>query len=143
MPDDVERELLAGARGEVQAYLARHGVEHGGVPEEPAWYLAPYVSVWAVRSGRHPASTGWFAIAGDLPTDYVSSRDARDARSALRHFSRTWAEIAGCMQRGVQHPECRIGSPDEWPKLHELLRRRASLLGRLASDDEVWSEGGE
>jgi uncharacterized protein DUF4826 len=134
--------FLVEARAEVLAYLERHGVKHGGVPEEPAWYLAPYVSLWPVRSGRFPASTGWFAIAGDLPTDYVSTLDAPDPRSALRRFSRLWLEVAGCMQRGVEHPECKIGSPESWPDLQDLLRRRANLLGSWASDDRVWGKIG-
>jgi hypothetical protein len=142
MEDEADREFLAGVRDEVLAYFERHGVNHGGLPEQPAWYVAPYVAVWAVRSGQAPASTGWFAIAGDLPTDYVSSLDARDARSALQHFSRLWHEVADCMARGVQHPECRIGSPESWPELHDLLRRRADLLGEFASDDRVWSDSG-
>lgn len=140
MDPEGELAFLAEARREVLAYLERHGVKHGGVPEAPAWALAPYVSVWPVRSGRNPDATGWFAIAGDLPTDYVSSGDAQDARSVLRHFSRTWRDVADCMARGVQHPDCRIGSPEQWPELHDLLRRRADLLGRFASDDRVWSE---
>jgi hypothetical protein len=140
MDEHTEREFLSRARSQVLEYLQHSGVTHGGVPENPDWHLSPKISVWPVMSSRG-AWPGWFAIAGDLPTDYVSSDIARDARAALRHFSRLWREVAECMARGEAHPECRIGSPESWPNLHDLLRRRAELLGEFAEDDGLWMEG--
>lgn len=140
MSEEVDAAFLTRARGDLLAYLERNGVKHAGVPEVPAWVLAPYVAVWMVQSGHHPGSTGWFAISGDVPTDYVSSHDAPDARAAVRHFARLWREIAAYMDRGEEHPECRIGKSESWPTLHGQLNSRAELLGEFAEDDRLWME---
>ena len=137
---DQEREFLSSSRETVLRYLSHQDVMHGGVPQEPEWALPPYVSIWAIRSPKKPGGIGWYAITGDLPTDYVSSASAGDARSAMRHFARLWAEVAECMKQGVQHPDCRIGTPQTWPELHVLLSRRVGLLNDFARDDSHWVE---
>ena len=59
----------------VENYLRSQGVEHGRVGEWPAWHVVPYVAVWAIESRVRPGSIGWWAISGDLPTDYVTAAD--------------------------------------------------------------------
>ena len=104
-------------------------VDHGGVGEWPAFHVDPYVALWAVQSKRTPGAVGWWAISGDLPTDYISSSDGRHPREALRAISRSWFEVSDFMLRGEQHPTIKIGPPDQWPILGDLLRRRASSPG--------------
>ena len=119
-------------------YLERQETRHGGVPSEPFWFVAPHVSLWPVTSGAHPGAIGWWAIAGDLPTDYLSSRDARDARSAMRAFGSRWAAAATSMARGERPSGFAIGEPSVWPKLAPILASRAQILEAWASDDELW-----
>lgn len=126
----------------VVAYLAREGVDHAGVAEDPAFDVHPYVSLWAVQSRRAPGWVGWWAIAGDLPTDYVSSADGRTPRDALRALSRRWTDVAARMARGEHDPDVTIGTQEQGPQLAELLRRRAGLLAAWAADDARWGADG-
>jgi hypothetical protein len=134
-----EDEFLRETRRRVVEYLTREGVPHGGVAKEPQWFLHPSVSVWAVRSGRVEGAIGWFAIAGDLPTDYISTADTADAREAVRKFAQRWAALARSMRDRVPDPDLSVGSPEDWPQLSELLHRRARLLADYASEDENWA----
>jgi hypothetical protein len=134
-----EEEFLRETRRRVVEYLTREGVPHGGVAKEPQWFLHPSVSVWAVRSGRVEGAIGWFAIAGDLPTDYISTADTADAREAVRKFAQRWAALARSMRDRIPDPDLSVGSPEDWPQLSELLHRRARLLADYASEDENWA----
>jgi hypothetical protein len=133
-----ERAFLQDARKRVVEYLARERVPHGGVAEDPEWFVHPAASVWAVGSGRVPGAVGWFAIAGDLPTDYVSTAEIADAREAVRTFAHRWASLARNMRDRVPDPDLSVGSPKDWPETSELLLRRARMLADLAADDARW-----
>lgn len=125
-------------RAAVIEYFLGEGVSHGDIPHSPDFCIAPYVSVWRVLNSEDPDDVGFWAIAGDLPTDYVSSNDARDAREVLRHFAQNWHEVAQCMERREPHPDIEIGSPEEWPELAPLLESRAQALQAMADDDDLW-----
>lgn len=136
----IEAHWLTEQREVVVAYLSGQAVSHGGIPTAPEWFVAPYVSIWRVISGINPPVTGWWAISGDLPTDYLSSHDAADARQAMREFARRWQTAAESMKRGEEPSEVRIGAPDEWPMLGDLLERRATLLWNWSGDDTQWEQ---
>src|SRR5437764_5727586 len=53
---------------------------------EPRWFLSPYVAVWAVRSRANPDRVGWWAISGDLPTDYMTCGREQEAGDILIGF---------------------------------------------------------
>ena len=133
-----EEEWVAQQRDIVVRYLERQGVSHGAVGEWPAWDLFPYVAIWAVESLIAPGRVGWWVISGDLPTDYVSFRDAHDPRGVLAHFACHWQDVADHMLRGEVHPETHIGTPEQWSELGDLLKRRSSLLHEFAQDDGLW-----
>ena len=137
---EVEEQWCAEQRSAVAAYLKEQKVDHGEIGEWPAWHLAPYVGIWAIESKATPGWVGWWVISGDLPTDYISADTVRHPREALQAFASTWAEVAGCMLRGEPHPSINIGTPDQWPALGELLKRRAELLAQFAEDDAGWVE---
>ena len=59
----------------VADYLRSQGLNHGRIGEWPAWHIDPFVSIWAIESLDWPGWIGWWAISGDLPTDYISSAD--------------------------------------------------------------------
>jgi hypothetical protein len=129
---------INGQRRCAEEYLRTQQVDHRGVGEYPAFHLDPYVALWAVQSKNSPGSIGWWAITGDLPTDYISSKEGRHPREALRAFARHWSEVSEFMLRGEAYPGYVIGPPDRWPELGELLRRRAEILKSYADDDELW-----
>jgi hypothetical protein len=139
--DDPEREAgwIRDQREALLEYLAREQVSHNGVPERPDWLIAPYVAIWSVESKKRPGAVGWWAISGDVPTDYMSSSEIRDARMAMRVFSRRWAKASKQMAAGVEPEEFRIGKAERWPQLAPLLASRAKLLGDWADQDDMWS----
>jgi len=135
-----ESAWVADERKKVVAYLAAQGVDHLGVGEWPAWHVCPYLAVWAVQSKKSPGVVGWWAISGDVPTDYIGSADAKHPREAMVHFSRQWDALSNHMARGVAHPNSKIGNRSDWPTLAPLLRTRGELLGRFAADETIWSD---
>ena len=140
-PGEDEAAWVDAQRQRVARYLAEQGVAHGEIGDWPAWHVLPYIAVWAVESRVAPGRMGWWAIGGELGTDYVSFADADHPRAALRHFARTWAAVADAMLRGEEHPDARVGSPEQWPELAPLLRCRAGLLRDFADDDALWTDG--
>lgn len=134
----LEAEWVAKQRETILRYLQDEGVRHGGVASDPDWFLAPNVSIWVVESPTRPGAIGWWAISGDLPTDYLSGRDAADAREAMAAFARQWHEVSAYLLRGEQHPTETIGPPGREREFGDLLSRRAGILEDWAKDDEMW-----
>jgi hypothetical protein len=137
---DEEEIWLEAERTRAQDYLREQRVEHLGVGEYPTFQLHPYLALWAVQSKRSPGSIGWWIITGDLPADYISGSEGSHPRDALRAFARHWLEVSNFMLRGEVHPDYSIGTPDRWPKLGDLLRRRAEIIQRYADDNGIWTE---
>jgi hypothetical protein len=135
-----ETSWIADQRRVVEEYLCRQKVDHLGVGECPAFFVHPYIALWAIQSKKAPGGIGWWAISGDLPTDYISSADGRHPREALRAFSRIWGEAASFMLRGEKHPDFSVGSPEQWPELGDLLNRRAKALREYADKDTIWND---
>ena len=136
----IEEQWCNERRAQVADYLSREGVEHGRVGEWPAWHVAPYVSVWAIESLKKPDAVGWWVICGDLPTDYVSSASVNHPRDAVRAIAQRWRELVPFLERGEEHPDLHVGTPETWPELAPLLRARSELLLTWVDDDSVWPE---
>ena len=135
-----EAEWLAKERERVAMYLQDQGVRHGGVDPDPDWFVAPYVSIWTVGSVTRPGAIGWWAISGDLPTDYLSGGDAKDAREAMAAFARRWHEVSAYMLRGERHPTVKIGPPGREREFGDLLSRRARILEDWVKDEQMWQK---
>lgn len=135
-----EEAWIAGERVKIIEYLATHRVDHLGVGEWPAFHIDPYLAVWAIQSKKSPGDVGWWAISGDVPTDYMSGSDANHPREVLSYFSRQWAEVSEFMGRGEAHPDSKIGRKEDWSALGPLLKSRSTLLGNFAADDGLWAE---
>lgn len=134
------RAWLSEGRAAVQGSLARGKVAHGGVSAAPVWAAAPMLALWAVRGAGAGARVGWWAVAGDVPTDYVAADGVPDARHALAAFAARWRDVADQMARGEARPAA--DRPADWRALSALLRRRADTLARWAGDPSVWGSGG-
>jgi Domain of unknown function (DUF4826) len=137
---EIEAHWCAERREEIAAHLQREGLTHGEIGAGPAWHVAPYVSVWAIESLVAPGAVGWWAIAGDLPSDYVSAERARNPREAVQAIALLWQEAAEYMSRGQAHPTFRIGSGQRDQELAPLLASRAELLLEWVGDAELWED---
>ena len=136
--DPDEARWCAECREEVARYLSRQGLEHGEVGEWPAWHIEPYVSIWAIESLARPGWVGWWAICGDLPTDYISADSCRHPRLAMKQFAENWLELVPFLREGRSHPTARIPVSGPDPEHAELLATRAGLLLEWSGDDSVW-----
>ena len=127
----------------VAEYLRSQGLTHGEIGEWPAWHSAPYIAIWAIQSLAKPGWIGWWAISGDLPTDYISSSDVerpQDPRKAMRVFARNWLELVGAWRDGREVENTELGDPASHRESGPLLEARAKLLIDFASDDSCWDE---
>jgi hypothetical protein len=91
-----------------------------------------------LRSARLGRMVGNLWRCADRLSIRQSAARIKHPRTALRAFARRWLAAAKCMQRGRAHPTVRIGARSEWPTLGPLLRARAKLLVRGATDDKAW-----
>lgn len=137
----VEELWCAQQRIGVVTYLRSEGVNHGRIGEWPAWHVAPHVSIWAVESCKRPDWIGWWVIAGDLPTDCISSADVeppQHPRKALRAIAHRWLEYVKAWKEGRDYEGTCIAGPHPHQELAPLLASRAKLLIAWADDDSLW-----
>ncbi|HSZ59350.1 MAG TPA: DUF4826 family protein [Tepidisphaeraceae bacterium] len=132
--DPAEATWVAAERQQVITYLSSQGVKDAGISLEPRWFLSPYVAIWAVRSKANPDRIGWWAISGDLPTDYLTCKDEQDDADVLLAFARQWKAAAAVMANGAQLPNYLIGPPGRERELAPLLLSRAEFLEDFAKD---------
>ena len=119
---DAERRWEAEQRTTVVSYLDDEGIARAEVGGEPAWAVYPYISLWAVESLKSPGWVGWWAISGDLPTDYCSADGIRDPRSAVRRIAERWN-----------------ASLEQQPSdIRPLLASRVRLLLQWVEDRDIW-----
>ena len=138
--DQAEEDWVASEREKVIDYLSQQGCQHAGVGEWPAFHVDPYLAIWAVQSLKSEGKIGWWAISGDLPTDYMSRGSAHHPRDAMRYFGSAWNAICDAMAAGIRRDGYMVGRHEDWPELEPLLRKRAGMLLKWAEDDEIWEE---
>jgi hypothetical protein len=132
--DSADAAWVKAQRERVTQYLAREGAKRSGVSLEPRWFVSPYVAVWAIRSRANPDVVGWWAISGDLPTDYMTCGDERNAGDILIAFATRWREAAKLMALGQQPEDFSIGGPEHAKELASLLAARAELLHSIGME---------
>ena len=138
---EVERLWCDDQRRQVGEYLRSQGVEHGGIGDQPAWHVAPHVSIWAIESLRRPEWIGWWAISGDLPSDYISAADIEPPqlpRNALRAIAERWLHAVGAWDEGREDEGFMIAGGQRNRELAPLLETRAKILIDWAADDSLW-----
>jgi len=116
-----------------QLYMEKTGAQHGKIEKYPSFYVAPYLAVWAVESGKITNAVGWWVITGDVPTDYVSSSGVGDARAALRAFAERWHNSVELFNKGIADPAIRLNS-----ETASLLEERTKILSDWVLDDSKW-----
>lgn len=127
-------------RAEVIAYLESHGISSPQVGEWPAFEVAPHFGIWCVESQKQKGKIGWWAFAGDCPTDYVSEDGQCHPRAALRSLLKRWKEYIPYMKAGNQPPDTKIGNGANLLELGELLERRIEVLNDWLNDDNLWEQ---
>ena len=138
--DPSEVQWVAEQRSIVVAYLSAQHCDHAGVSIEPRWFLHPYLAIWAVRSKTSAGLIGWWAISGDVPTDYMTAtREIRCSADVLDVFGGRWSKSADAMSRGEY---VGIGDPETVTELAPLLAKRAIMLQELAMDERSAENGG-
>jgi hypothetical protein len=140
LDEEAEEQWCAQQREAICSYLVEQGVASPNVGDWPAWYVAPVVAVWAVESQRRPGWVGWWAISGDLPTDYTTCGEDRRPRQALYDIGRRWRDAAASWAIGKRNEAMSLSSREAEKELAPLLAARAELLLDFASDDCIWSE---
>jgi hypothetical protein len=136
MTETDEEAWCAERRATVAEYLSDQGIVHGEIGEWPAWRAEPYVSVWAVESICSPGWVGWWAISGDLPTDYCSAHDCRHPRLAVKKFAEQWRSAVEAIKPG----DATLGDTSLPISLAPLLAKRADLLLQFVADNSLWPE---
>ena len=143
MPDydnpEIEASWFAERRLELTNYLAGESFSNTKIREQPAWYIAPYVSIWAIENNETPGLIKWWAISGDLPNDYVSASLAQNPREAMKAIASLWEEASQYMARGELHPTFIIGNGEASEELAPMLASRAKMLLEWANDQEIWT----
>jgi hypothetical protein len=127
----------------VANYLRSYNVEHGRIGDLPAWHVTRCVAIWAIESKSRLNWIGWWAISGDLPTDYCSAADIeppQHPRKAIRIFGTRWLSHADAWLNGTETSEFRIAGPHSKEELAPLLKSRAELLLEWAEDDTLWEQ---
>jgi hypothetical protein len=133
-----EDDWCAARSGEVVACLARQEVDHGRIGAWPAWHVIPYASIWAIESRHRPEWIGWWAIAGDLPTDVLAAPDLATPRDAMRAFGKRWLLHGASLDRGEVPPAWQHLPIEELPKLAAQLKKRGAALQTWADDEASW-----
>jgi len=126
-------------RRRVIDYLAVQNVEHGAVGEWPAWDAYPQIGIWAIESKGAPGWVGWWAVAGNGPTDYVTCHGDRTPRTAVRDFGNRWKAAARDMLAGKVPDRVSFGPRESWPEIARPLLDRAETLLQIADDDNEWT----
>ncbi len=130
---------LQSSRKSIQEYFQRQNLGAVKVESTASWHVCPYVSIWkAVKSDSVKEPQYIWAIAGDLPTDYISDISISCARDALKEFSKRWLEDSVLMLAGKAPIHGSLGNPNNWVELGELLQSREEILREWSLDDNQW-----
>jgi hypothetical protein len=139
----VERLWCEQQRGEIADYLRAQGVAHGRIGDWPAWHVAPCVSIWAIESLLRPESIGWWAICGDLPSDYISAaaiEPPQHPRKALRAIAEHWLKAVAAWEDGREYEGFAIAGGHRNRELASLLKSRGKTMIDWTDDDSLWED---
>ena len=135
---ETEEDWVLSMRRKVEEYLREQTLSYTNVGEWPAWHVAPATSIWAVESKEKPGWVGWWVVCGDHPTDYVSLKNIKHPRAALREVCARWREIIKDPDRDVARSSTTLGRNGESGSLAIQLKSRIRLLEDWAANDEIW-----
>ncbi|RUO55740.1 DUF4826 family protein [Pseudidiomarina homiensis] len=132
-PELTEEEASAWVREQFQAankYLAENGIITDRVLTKESRYLVPYVAVWKFTTQDRKEL--WL-VNGDVPTDVVGAKAAKDAREALRHIAMQWQLKA---QAIIDDPKAQQDA--EQIKYAQYLVSRAEGIHDAVQTEKLW-----
>ncbi|RUO65310.1 protein of unknown function [Pseudidiomarina planktonica] len=111
-------------------YLAEQGILTKRVLVKDSRYVAPLVAMWKFEAndGKH-----WWVVTGDLPTDHVSGKAAKDAREAMRHFALSWQMRA----ESIFQDKNAANDATQQAFAHRLVNRSEGLYD-ISNDEKLW-----
>jgi len=136
---DIENAWLQEMHKQVTQYLGTQNVPLRKLDPAPAWHLSPITSIWAVESQQEQGFIGWWAFAGDHPSDYISSQQASTPRDALQILAHEWQTFCQSLRSGKEDPKRYAGPPQDWPHVIDTLEPRAATLIELVRNDQLWT----
>ena len=107
------------------------------IEARPAWWLPHRIVIGQIRDTQQHMASVWI-IAGQVPTDYVSTEAAPTPRDAARHFAMKWQLDAARYKDPSIQEELGIEHKDDWEQLGEALALAAEALADLVADDRHW-----
>ncbi len=131
---------IAECRKRLTDELGEECLRHCVIDEEPVAYAPGLACVWALHTPGAPDEVDWWAINGDVPTNYLPVSEAPDPRAFLRAIAPYWRATAYVLERGDQPAELAPVPPENRQRIGALLHRRADILDEWAADDEAWEE---
>lgn len=132
-PQLTEEEASKWVREQFQAankYLAEQGIITDRVLTKESRYLVPYVAIW--RFTTQDRKELWL-VNGDVPTDVVGVKAAKDAREALRHISLQWQLKA---QAILDDPKLQL-DPEQVKHANYLISR-AENIHDVVQMENLW-----
>lgn len=126
LTDEEKQQWLKDKYQVATKFLADKGLVTVSVSDADSRYIIPLFSVWKLN--LIDKSSVW-VIAGDLPTDYIETSAAKDAREAVRHFSYKWQMQADQLLQTVAK---------EQQEFANILISRAENLYNIFIKDEIW-----
>jgi len=109
-------------------HLAENGVLFESVVTDESRYLAPYLAVWKIKAID---GAFYWAISGDLPSDYTALENAANVKEVLRHFGMTWQLKAENLLQAA-------GDDATQKEYAELLQNRAESLFAMQNAPQLW-----
>ncbi|MFZ8200043.1 DUF4826 family protein [Alteromonas portus] len=110
-------------------FLAENGVLFDTVITEESRYLIPYLAVWKIKAMDGKL---YWVISGDLPSDYTTAENAKDAKEVLRHFAMHWQLKAENLINAKNADESQ-------KEFGALLINRAENLFAMQNTPELWA----
>lgn len=87
LTEEQAQEWVRGKFQEANKYLAEQGILSDQVLLKESRYLIPFLAIWKFTT--QDKKKVW-VINGDVPTDLVGEKAAKNPRDALRHFALSW-----------------------------------------------------
>lgn len=139
----VQNQWCAEIRGHVETYLRDEEVAHGRIAEEPTWFFAPFVALWAVESKERPETVGAWVISGDVPMDLAAAAEHEHPRDAMHAIADRWLGYAEDARAGrpIEAFEALGNEADQ--DFVKVLVSRAETLHEWAADDGLWESSSE
>ncbi|WP_144395223.1 DUF4826 family protein [Pleionea sediminis] len=119
---------------QIENFCHHHGWTLRRISDQQSKVMTPIVSIWQVVIDNQGVQKVAWMISGDLPVDMVYGEKAKDARDAVRVFSRKFIRKAQMLKQASA-----VVPSDEKSKMQRLVKAAADLLV-LYHEDSLWEE---